>query len=378
MKIAIPKESGAGEKRVALTPESVKRLVGKKFTVAVQKGAGQGALFSDADYEAAGAAVAATEEALLSGADLVVQIGVPTREWIARLPEGAALISLLFPLVNRDRVQALVSRRISAIAMDMLPRTTVAQMMDVLSSQATIAGYEAVLLAAVHLPRLFPKLTTAAGTVAPARAVVVGAGVAGLTAIGTARRLGAVVEAFDVRKAVKEQVESLGAKFIEVAGEDAETKGGYAKEVSEDYKRRQAEALKARLREADVCITTALIPGQRAPVIIPEDMVQGMKPGAVIVDLAAEQGGNCALTEPGKVVTKHGVTIIGELNLPGHKAVNASQMYGRNMEKLIQHLCPKGELLFNLEDEIIRGCLITQRGEVVNERVREALSKAQS
>jgi NAD(P) transhydrogenase subunit alpha len=272
-------------------------------------------------------------------------------------------------------VKALAARRINALAVDSIPRTTLAQMMDVLSSQATLAGYRAAVLAAEASPKLFPMLMTAAGTLAPAKVLVLGAGVAGLQAIATARRLGAVVEAFDVRKVVKEQVESLGAKFVEVAGgEDAQTAGGYAKEVSEDYKRRQAELLKEHLNKCDACTTTALIPGKRAPILVSKEMLKAMRPGSVLVDLAAEQGGNCELTKPGERVVVDGVTIVGELNLPSQMAVPASQMYSRNMEKLLSHLLGKEGTALKLtsDDEITRGLVTVRDGQVVDPRLGAA------
>jgi NAD(P) transhydrogenase subunit alpha len=278
--------------------------------------------------------------------------------------------------MNLDVVQALAARNITAIAVDSIPRTTLAQMMDALSSQATIAGYCAVILAAHALPKFFPMLMTAAGTIAPAKVLVLGAGVAGLQAVATAKRLGAAVEAFDVRKVVRGQVESLGAKFVEVnMAEDAQTESGYAKEVSEEYKKRQAELIRQHLGKSDVCVTTALIPGQRAPILITEEMVRDMRPGSVIVDLAAEQGGNCSLTEPGAEVVRHGVTILGFTNLPSRMAVHSSQMYSRNMEKLLLHLSGDAGLRIDFKDEITRGCVITREGEIVHPKVREALSR---
>ena len=366
MKVAVLKEITAGERRVPIVPETVKRLAAKQFEFSIQAGAGAQALFPDDDYRAAGASIGAG----IKEADLVFKVQPPRLDEIAQLHEGSALISLLYPLTNLDLVSALAKRRITAISADMIPRTTLAQMMDVLSSQATLAGYRAVLLGASALPKLFPMLMTAAGTIPPAKILVLGAGVAGLQAIATARRLGAVVEAFDVRKVVKEQVLSLGAKFIEVdSSEDAQTQSGYAKELSAEYKQKQTELIAKRLAAVDVCITTALIPGQRAPILISEDQVRGMKPGSVIVDLAAEQGGNCALCEPGKDVVKHGVTIIGRLNLPSDLSTHASQMYSRNMEKFLLHLAPSGALKLDSKDEITRSSLITHNGEVVHERV---------
>src|ERR1017187_110063 len=312
MRIAVRKEGDAGERRVSIVPESIKRLAAKKIDVSIEAGAGAGGVASDDEYRSSGARIDASLDALLTDADAVVQIRAPHIEDVKHLKEGSALVSLLFPLVNHDLVRALAARNITSIAVDMIPRTTVAQMMDVLSSQATAAGYEAVLMAAAALPRFFPMLMTAAGTIAPARVLILGAGVAGLQAIGTARRLGAVVEAFDVRKVVKEQVESLGAKFVEVEAEDAQTAGGYAKEQSEEAKKKsEAKPLARHVAKSDVVICTALIPGRRAPVLVTADMVKSMRAGSVIVDLAAEQQGNCELCRPDQTVVEHGVTIIG-------------------------------------------------------------------
>ncbi len=371
MRIAVRKEGGAGERRVSIVPESIKRLSAKKIEASVEAGAGSAAFASDDEYRTAGARVDASLDALLTDADAVVQIRAPRVEDVAKLKEGSALVSLLFPLVEHDLVRALAARKITAIAVDMIPRTTVAQMMDVLSSQATAAGYEAVLMAAAALPRFFPMLMTAAGTIAPARVLVLGAGVAGLQAIGTARRLGAVVEAFDVRKAVKEQVESLGAKFVEVETEDAATAGGYARELCEESKTKQAEAIARHVAKADVVICTALIPGRRAPVLVTAEMVGSMKAGSVIVDLAAEQQGNCELTKPGQTVVEHGVTIIGVTDLTSRMCAHASQMYSRNMEKLLFYVTKDGAWKLDFKDEIVAGSVITHAGEIVHPKVKE-------
>jgi NAD(P) transhydrogenase subunit alpha len=372
MRIAIRKESATGERRVALVPESIKRLAAKKIEVSVAAGAGVAAFASDDEYKAMGARVDGAQDALLSDADAVLQIRPPSPDDVKHLKEGSTLVSLLFPLVNHDVVRALAARKVTAIAVDMIPRTTLAQMMDVLSSQATAAGYEAVLMAAAALPKFFPMLMTAAGTIAPARVLILGAGVAGLTAVGTARRLGAVVEAFDVRKVVKEQVESLGAKFVEVdSAEDAQGAGGYAKETSEEYKKKQAEAIARHVAKADVVICTALIPGRRAPVLVTADMVKSMHAGGVIVDLAAEQQGNCELTKPGQTVVEHGVTIIGETDMTSRMAAHASQMYSRNMEKLLFHLTKDGAWKLDLKEEIAAGCVITHEGVVVHAKVKD-------
>jgi NAD(P) transhydrogenase subunit alpha len=376
MRIAVRKEGGAGERRVAIVPESVKRLAAKKIDVSVEAGAGAASFSSDDEYRAAGARVDASAEAALADADAVVQIRPPSVADVARLKEGSTLVSLLFPLVDQDVVRALAARKVTSIAVDMIPRTTVAQMMDVLSSQATAAGYEAVLLAAGALPRFFPMLMTAAGTIAPARVLILGAGVAGLQAIGTARRLGAVVEAFDVRKVVKEQVESLGAKFVEVDTEDAATAGGYAKELTEDAKKKQAEAIARHVAKADVVICTALVPGQRAPVLVTEAMVKSMRAGSVVVDLAAEQQGNCELTKPGATVVEHGVTLIGVTDLTSRMCAHASQMYSRNMEKLLFYVTKDGAWKLDFKDEIVAGSVITHEGQIVHPKVKEAAGGA--
>ncbi len=344
----------------------------------MEAGAGASAYASDEEYQSFGARIDGSLDALLADADAVVQIRPPRIEDVKTLKEGSVLVSLLFPLVDHDLVRALAARRITSIAVDMIPRTTVAQMMDVLSSQATAAGYEAVLMAAAALPKFFPMLMTAAGTIAPARVLVLGAGVAGLQAIGTARRLGAVVEAFDVRKAVKEQVESLGAKFVEVEAEDAATAGGYAKELSEDSKRKQAEAIAKHVAKADVVICTALIPGRRAPVLVTADMVKSMKAGSVVVDLAAEQQGNCELTAPGQTVVEHGVTLIGVTDMTSRMCAHASQMYSRNMEKLLFYITKDGAWKLDFKDEIVAGSVITHEGEIVHPKVKELVLPAQS
>ena len=371
MRIAIRKESAALERRVAVVPESVKRLIAKGIDVSVEGGAGLGAFVADDDYVAAGARVEGSVGALLADADVVVQIRPPPVADVARLKEGSGLISFLDPLVEHELVAALAARRIVSIAVDMIPRTTAAQMMDALSSQATASGYEAVLLAAAALPRFFPMMMTAAGTVAPARVLVLGAGVAGLQAVGTAKRLGAIVEVFDVRRAVKEQVESLGAKFVDFdPSEDAETAGGYARELTESAREKQAQAIARHAATADVVICAALVPGRRAPLLLTSAMVRSMRPGGVVVDLAAARSGNCELTVPGETRVEHGVTIIGATDLASRVSVHASQMYSRNIEKLLLHVVKNGALSIDPHDEIIAGCLITHEGAVVNARAR--------
>jgi NAD(P) transhydrogenase subunit alpha len=375
MRIGIAKETFAGETRVAVVAETVKRLKAKGWDVVVQAGAGEASGISDEDYTKAGATVEPSAKALWSAADVLVQIRPPTVDQVGQLREGATMVCLLSPVLNAEIVAALAAHKVTALATDLIPRTTLAQMMDVLSSQATVAGYRAVLLAAEALPKMFPMLMTAAGTIAPATVLVLGAGVAGLQAIATARRLGAVVEAFDVRKVVKEQVESLGAKFIEVPSEeDAQTASGYAKELSEEYKKKQQALLAQRLAKCDACITTAAIPGKRSPVLITADMVRGMRRGSVIVDLAAEGGGNCELTRPGKRASQHGVNIIGDLNLPGQIPVHASQMYSRNMEKLFLHIYKQPAL--DLNEEITKAIVVTQGGEIRIEPVKQAVQAA--
>lgn len=380
MIIAIPRETAPGERRVALVAESVKRLVGKKHEVVVESGAGLGAECSDEELRAAGARIESDAAAVYAAADLLIKVQPPDAEEVSRLKSGSVLVSLAYPMSNPKLARAIAQRGVTLLATDMIPRTTLAQMMDVLSSQATISGYRAVLLAAEALPKLFPMLMTAAGTIPPAKVLVLGAGVAGLQAIATARRLGAVVEAYDVRKVVKEQVESLGARFVNIDIEDAAGSGGYAKELSEEARKKQAEALAVHVAKSDAVITTALVPGRRAPVLLPGDMVRRMKSGSVVVDLAAEQGGNCELTRPGeRYRTENGVTVIGERNLPSQLAVHASAMYSRNMEKLLAHVTDKdGALKLDTADEIVRGMLITRGGEIVHPAVADVALKEAS
>ncbi len=374
MKIGVMQETITGEARVAIVPDALKRLQRKGIEVVIQAGAGVGSGHSDADYQAAGATVAATLAELVGAVDAVIKVQPPTIAEIEALPEGATLISVLQAFTRQDVVAKLVERKITAFGLDAIPRITLAQSMDVLSSMSTISGYKSVLLAADHLNKFFPMLMTAAGTVAPARVLVLGAGVAGLMACATAKRLGAVVEATDVRPVVKEQVQSVGAKFLMVESEESgEGEGGYAKEVSEDYKRKQAELVSQHIAKADVVIPTALIPGRKAPILISEEQVKSMKPGSVIVDLAAEMGGNCALTEPGETVTKHGVIIIGHTNLPSTMSYHASQMFSKNIEKFLLHLTDENGFKMNMEDEITRGSMITRNGEVTHEMVKKAM-----
>ncbi|MBA2634819.1 MAG: Re/Si-specific NAD(P)(+) transhydrogenase subunit alpha [Chloroflexi bacterium] len=378
MKIAVPRETADGETRVALTPQIAGQLIAEGVEVLVQAGAGEASSNTDEAYREAGATIVPDAPALYGHANVVLRVGRPSDEEVEMLRDGTVLIGTLGLLAKPELAQKLAERGVTAISMDAIPRITRAQSMDTLSSQATVGGYKAVLIAAERLPKFMPLLTTAAGTVRPARGIVMGAGVAGLMAIGTARRLGAVVEATDVRPVVKEQVQSLGGTFIEVEMTDeekakAETAGGYATEMSDDYKRRQAELIAERVKEADFVITTALIPGRPAPRLVTDAMVKSMKPGSVIVDMAAEMGGNVEGTEPGKEVVRHGVRIIGLTNLPATMPGSATQMYAKNIQTLIKHLLTDGELKVDFDDEITRGATITHGGKVVHEATAKAL-----
>jgi NAD(P) transhydrogenase subunit alpha len=360
VRVAVPKETGAGERRVALVPDAVGKLASSGFTFAVERDAGLAAGFTDAEYAAAGADVVPRAE-VLQGAGAVVRVGRPSADEVAELEPATALIGFLAPLSDPEGLERLAARGIVAFAMESIPRTTRAQAMDALSSQSTVAGYKATIIAADRLPRLFPLLMTAAGTVAPAKVLVLGAGVAGLQAIATARRLGAVVSGFDVRPAVREQVESLGAAFLDLGVTGTETEGGYAAELSPEEQARQQAALEERIPDMDVVITTALIPGRPAPRLIPAAAVERMRPGSVIVDLAAEAGGNCELTEPGVEVERGGVTIVGFTDLASRMPYHASQLYARNVSALLLHLAPDGELALDFDDEITAGACVSGR-----------------
>jgi len=374
MKIGIPKETVPGEKRVAIVPETVKKLAAKKIETVVEAGAGLSSSFSDEEYTAAGATLASSLDDLASKAEVIVKVVRPTDAELSKLKDGSTLISLQYPLYSPDFVKAALGRKLMTIALDMIPRTTIAQAMDVLSSQANLAGYWAVVAAATKLPKIFPMLMTAAGTITPSRVLVMGTGVAGLQAIGTAKRLGAIVEATDVRPETKEQVESLGGKFLQVQGvEYKQGTGGYAAEQSEEYKKAQAAMISAAISKADVVITTALIPGRKAPVLVTEEQVKSMRAGSVIVDLAAEQGGNVAGSEPGRDVVKNGVTIIGGLSVPSNVAFHASQAFSRNIEKLLLHLTADGAWKDLDKDDIPKGCVITRNGEIVQAKVKETI-----
>jgi H+-translocating NAD(P) transhydrogenase subunit alpha len=356
MKVGVPKEA-APERRVALVPDVVSRLVGSGFEIVVERGAGEAASFSDAAYSEAGASV---EEKILGTAEAIAMVQKPTPEQAAELRKGDVLIAFLQPLTDKEGIDRLKAQGVVAFAMESIPRITRAQPMDALSSQATVSGYKAVLLAAERLPKFFPMLTTAAGTVPPAKVLVLGAGVAGLQAIATARRLGAVVSGFDVRPVVQEQVESLGATFLDLGVRGEETAGGYAAELTPEQQAQQQAALEERLPEYDVVVTTAAVPGRPAPKLIPASAVEAMRPGSVIVDLAADTGGNCELTKPGEETVEHGVTIVGFTNLPGTMPAHASQLYARNVMALLQHLAPDGQLALDFDDEITSGACVTR------------------
>jgi len=376
MKIAVPKETTPGERRVALTPDAAATLVKSGLEVLAESGAGAGAFHLDSAYEAAGVRIVQDAATLYAQADVVLKVQKPTLAEIDQLRQGTVLVSFLHALTSPDLVERLAARGVTSFGMEGIPRISRAQKMDALSSQANIAGYKAVLVAAASLPKFFPMLMTAAGTVFAAKALIIGAGVAGLQAIATARRLGAQVWGYDVRPVVKEQVESLGAKFLEfdIGVSDAEDKGGYAKALSEEASRRQRQMLGEKTKEFDVVVTTALVPGKPAPRLVTKETVAGMRPGSVIVDLAAETGGNCELTVPDEVVVAHGVTIHGPTNLPATVPGHASQLYARNVTELLREFVKDGALALNFEDEIVGGTCITHNGAVVNEAVKAALA----
>jgi NAD(P) transhydrogenase subunit alpha len=377
MKLAVPKERRAGEARVAATPDTVKKLVALGLDVAVEAGAGDGARFSDAEYAAAGASIAPDTLAAFHDADIVLKVRGPDAAEIAALKSGAVLIGLLAPYTEKETASALAAHGVVAFAMEFLPRISRAQAMDVLSSQANLAGYKAVIDAAAQFGRAMPMMMTAAGTIAPARVLVMGVGVAGLQAIATARRLGAIVSATDVRPATKEQVESLGATFVAVVDDEfkaAETAAGYAKEMSKEYQAKQAALIADTIRKQDIVITTALIPGRKAPVLVTEDMVKTMKRGSIIVDLAVEQGGNCPLSKPDEIVEAHGVTIMGYTNLPAHLATDTSSLYARNLLAFVSLIVDKktGALAIDWNDEIVKGAGLTRDGAIVHPALQGA------
>ena len=380
MQIGVPKETAEGERRVALVPEVVRKLAGEagdEIEVVVERGAGAGALIPDAQYEEAGARMV-EDPAAVWESDVVVKVATPTADEIARLRPDSVLIGFLQPLTGGEAIRAIAASGATSFAMEAIPRISRAQSMDALSSQANISGYRAALIGAQELGRYYPMLMTAAGTIRPATVLVLGAGVAGLQAIATARRLGAVVQGFDVRAAVKEQVESLGAHFLEFdLGGDLEGAGGYAKELTPEQQQRQQELMAEAIGKVDVVITTALVPGRRAPILVTEDAVKLMKPGSVIVDLAGEAGGNCELSEPGKTVIRHDVKILAPLNVPSTLAEHASQLYARNIQSLLGlMISDEGQLSLDFDDEVIAGACITRDGEIVHEAAKAAAEAA--
>lgn len=374
MIVSIPKEIFPGENRVACVPDVASKLIKAGYQVQIEKDAGLSAGFTDEQYEKAGAKVYENGDQLYGNADIVLKVQKPSNDEIKKLRKGTLLISFIYALHYPEIVKTCAENGIDLIAMEMVPRTTLAQKMDALSSQMNLAGYKSVILAANHLGKIFPLMMTAAGTISPAKVVIMGAGVAGLQALGTAKRLGAVVEVSDIRPAVKEEVQSLGGKFIEVeTTENMQDEGGYAKEASEDFLKKQKELIFKHITEADIVITTALVPGKKAPVLVTEEMVKNMKPGSVVLDMAVEFGGNCEVSEKGITVKKHNVTIIGEPNLPSMVPTHASEMYSKNILSLIQHFSKDGKLELKADDEIVKGCLLTRNGEVINERIKELL-----
>ncbi|HZU32804.1 MAG TPA: Re/Si-specific NAD(P)(+) transhydrogenase subunit alpha [Candidatus Angelobacter sp.] len=374
MRIAVPREKLPGEARVALVPESVKKLVAAGAEVGIESGAGIAAGFSNAEYESAGASVMGRED-LLPESDILACVNRPEPDDISKLKAGAVIIGFLKPLDEPAALQPIISKKLSAFAVELVPRTTRAQSMDALSSMATVAGYKAVLIAAERLPRMFPMLMTAAGTVPPAKVLVLGAGVAGLQAIATARRLGAVVEAYDVRAAAGQDVKSLGAKFLEVdlGGIETQDAGGYAKELSPEALQRGRDMVAKRAAVSDVVITTAQVPGRKAPLMLTEEAIKSMKPGTIVIDLAAPTGGNCALTRPGEEVDHNGVVILGPLNLPATVAGHASQLYSRNLTSFMGLINDKGNLKIDMNDDIVKGACVTYQGGDVHPRVAAAL-----
>ena len=380
MIIAIPQEILPGENRVAIVPDVAAKLIKAGFEIRIEKDAGIDAGFTNKKYEEAGVKVISDLNELYNGANIVLKVQRPLehpdvkKDEIELIKEGTLLITFLYPLFHYELAKKCAEGKINVISMDMIPRTSLAQKMDALSSQANIAGYKSVLMCANELGKIFPLMMTAAGTISPAKVVIMGAGVAGLQALGTAKRLGAVVEVSDIRSAVKEEVHSLGGKFIEVeTTEEMQDESGYAKEASEEFLKRQKELIFKHVTEADIVITTALVPGKKAPVLVTEEMVKNMRPGSVVLDMAVEFGGNCEISELGKIVKKHGVTIIGEPNLPSLVPTHSSEMYSKNILNLLIHISKEGKVELNMEDEIVKGSLITYNGEVVHPMIKELL-----
>jgi len=377
MIVAIPKENFPGENRVAVNPASVKELIKAGLSVEVESGAGKGSHISDQNYKDAGATIVEDQVILFQSADIVLKVNHPSESESKMLKENSIFVSLFQTTKETETVQKLLSKKVTGFSMHLVPRTTLAQKMDALSSQSNIAGYKAVLTGSTHLGVYMPLLMTAAGTIPPAKVLILGAGVAGLQAIATAKRLGAQVEAFDVRPIVKEQVESLGAKFVEVSSDsdDGIGEGGYAKETSDEYKKQQSELIKSHIAKSDMVITTALIPGRPAPILISKDMVEGMQPGSVIMDLAAENGGNCELTEKDRIITVYNVIIDGTANIPSTMPIHATQLYAKNITSFITYMFKDGELNLDMEDEIISGAMFTHNGEITHEPTKEALNQ---
>lgn len=381
MLIAVPKEIKKGENRVALTPDVVSKLIKKGFEIVVESNAGMKAGFTNDQYEKAGAKILNTAKEVYEKGEIILKVQRPqhneelNQHEIELMKEGQLLISFMYALHYPNDAEKCASKKINVIAMDMIPRTTLAQRMDALSSQANIAGYKAVILTANYLGKIFPMMMTAAGTIQPAKVVIMGAGVAGLSALGTAKRLGAIVEVSDIRPTVKEEVESLGGRFIEVeTTENMQDERGYAKQASEEFLRKQKEVIFKHVTNADIVITTALVPGKKAPILVTEEMVKNMKPNSVILDMATEFGGNCEVSEKDKIVNKYNVTIIGESNLPSLVPYHASEMYARNLQNLIEYTSKDGKFNFNMDDEIIKGSTIVKDGQIINDRIKQILN----
>ena len=378
MKISIPKETIHDETRVAATPQSVKELIKAGYEVNIETGAGTSSFISDDNFKNAGANIVNTTNELFKDSDIIIKVAAPTRDEIELMPKNSILVSFFQPTIELEKVKSISSKKITGLSMHLVPRTTLAQKMDALSSQANIAGYKAVLMGSSHMNVYMPLLMTAAGTIRPAKVLILGAGVAGLQAIATAKRLGAQVEAFDVRPEVKEQVESLGAKFVEVSSEsdDGVGEGGYAKETSDEYKQKQQELIKEHISKADMVVTTALIPGRKAPILIGKDVVELMKPGSVIMDLAAENGGNCEVTEKDKIITHHNVIVDGTSNIPATMPVHASELYAKNISALVLYMTKENNLNFDMDDEIISSSTFTHQGTITHEPTRNLLEES--
>lgn len=377
MILAVPKEITPGEKRVSISPDTASKLVKLGFEVQVETEAGKNAGFSDNAYTSAGAKIADNSKSLYSSADIILKVQKPSDEELKTIKKGSYVISFIFPLSHHETIKTAKEKGINILAMDAIPRITRAQSMDALSSQANLAGYKSVLMCANELGKIFPLMMTAAGTITPAKVVIMGAGVAGLQALGTAKRLGAVVEVSDIRPAVKEEVQSLGGKFIEVEGaEDMQDEGGYAKEASAEFLQKQKDLLFKHITEADVVITTALVPGKKAPVLVTKEMVEKMKPGSVILDMAVEFGGNCELSELNKTVEKHGVKIIGEPNIPSLIAKDASEVYSKNILNLLKLIAKDGELNLDMEDDIVKAIFIVKDGEIIHQPTLESINNS--